>query len=102
MCCPVIVHNPVWELHTSAATPPLLFSVALTTNLVGHVLGTSRLLKHVTTLNQVYIFTLCVTGSLCSFAFFFFLFCIMKDFLFVLVGSEPVLGGDSCCVGLGG
>ena len=30
-------HKRVWELHTSAATPPsLLFSVASTTNLVGH------------------------------------------------------------------
>ena len=29
-------HKPVWELHTSAATPPsLLFSVASTKNLVG-------------------------------------------------------------------
>ena len=49
-CCPVIVHNPVWDLHTSAATPPSsLFSVASMTNLVGHVLGTSISLKHVTT-----------------------------------------------------
>ena len=29
-------HNPVWELRTSAATPSSLFSVASTTNLVGH------------------------------------------------------------------
>ena len=31
------VHNPVWELHIWAATPPsLLFSLASMTNLVGH------------------------------------------------------------------
>ena len=30
------VHNPVWELHTAATTPPFLFCVVSTTNLVGH------------------------------------------------------------------
>ena len=31
------VRNLVWDLHTAAAMPPpLLFSVASTTNLVGH------------------------------------------------------------------
>ena len=31
------VHNPVWEIHTSAGIPPsLLLPVAWTTNLVGH------------------------------------------------------------------
>ena len=35
-------HKRVWELHTSAATPPsLLFSVASTANLVGHNMFTS-------------------------------------------------------------
>ena len=42
-----LVHNPVWELHTSAATPPsLLFSVASTTNLVGHNVFTSFVDRH--------------------------------------------------------
>ena len=41
------VHKPVWELHTSAATPPsLLFSVASTTNLVGHNVFTSFVDRH--------------------------------------------------------
>ena len=35
-------HKPVWEMRTSAATPPsLLFSIASTTNLVGHNIFTS-------------------------------------------------------------
>ena len=43
------VHNPVWELHTSAATPPsLLFSVASTTNLVGHNIFASFVDRHKT------------------------------------------------------
>ena len=41
------VHNPALELHTSAATPPsMLFSVASTTNLVGHNLFTSFVDHH--------------------------------------------------------
>ena len=37
-----VVYNPVWELHTSAAPPPsLLFSVASTTNPVGHNIFTT-------------------------------------------------------------
>ena len=40
-------HKPVRELHTSAATPPaLLFSVASTTNLVGHNIFTSFVDRH--------------------------------------------------------
>ena len=40
-------HQPVWELHTSADTPPLLFSVASTTNnLVGHSIFTSFVDRH--------------------------------------------------------
>ena len=40
------VNNPLWNLHTSAATPPLLFSVASTTNLVGHNMFTSFVDRH--------------------------------------------------------
>ena len=40
-------HKPVWELHTLAATPPSsLFSVASTTNLVGHNILTSFVDRH--------------------------------------------------------
>ena len=43
------VHNPVWELHTSAATPPsLMLSVASTTNLIGHNIFTSFVDRHKT------------------------------------------------------
>ena len=49
ICCLLIVHNPVWELHTSAAMPPsLLFSVASTT-----IVETYH-----EPMNQVYIFNL--------------------------------------------
>ena len=42
-------HTPVWELHTSAATPPsLLFSVVSTTNLVRHNIFTSFVDRHKT------------------------------------------------------
>ena len=41
------VHNPVWELHISAATPPsFLFSVVSMTNLVGHNIFTSFVDRH--------------------------------------------------------
>ena len=40
------VQNPVWELHTSAATHPFLFSVVSTTNLVGHNIFTSFVDRH--------------------------------------------------------
>ena len=41
------VHNPVWELHTSAGTPPsLLCSVASTTNFVWHNIFTSFVDRH--------------------------------------------------------
>ena len=42
ICGLLIFSYPVWELHTSAATSPLLFSVASTTNLVGHDIGRDR------------------------------------------------------------
>ena len=41
-----LVHNPFWELHTSATTPPLLFSDASTTNFVGHKMLTSFVDRH--------------------------------------------------------
>ena len=63
ICCLLIVHNPVWELHTSAAMPPsLLFSVASTT-----IVETYH-----EPMNQVYIFNLWVTGRLCILLFLFF------------------------------
>ena len=38
-------HKPVWELHTSA-TPPSLFAVAATTNLVGQNIFISVVERH--------------------------------------------------------
>ena len=99
ICCPV-VHNRVWELHTSAATPPsLLFSVASTTNLVGHVLGTSRSLKHATTLPTKCLY-LPSESRVVSAVSFYFLSFLSYERCFVLVDSEPALGGDFCCSGL--
>ena len=41
------VHNPVWKLHTSAATPlSFLFSVVSTTNVVGHNIFTCFVDRH--------------------------------------------------------
>ena len=41
------VHNSVWKLHSSAATPPsFLFFVVSTTNLVGHNIFTSFVDRH--------------------------------------------------------
>ena len=39
-------HKPVRELHNSAITPPLLFSVASTTKLVGRNIFTSFVDRH--------------------------------------------------------
>ena len=39
-------HTPVWEMQTSAATSPLLVSVASTANLAGHNVFTSVVDRH--------------------------------------------------------
>ena len=41
------VHNPVWERHTLAGTPPsFLFSAVSTTNLIGHDISTRFVDSH--------------------------------------------------------
>ena len=45
--------KPVWDLHISAATPPLLFSVASTTHIVGHNIFTSIVDRKVYSLHRL-------------------------------------------------
>ena len=49
LCLFDFVRNQVWELHTSTATSPLLFSVASMTDVVGHSTFTSFVNGHTST-----------------------------------------------------